>query len=127
MAFLDRFRREPAALDFTPLADESSLDEALRLSEDTPVVLFKHSATCPTSTWARREMLQLKDVGDPKIFELVVQQSRTLSNHIAACFGIRHESPQAIVLYKASPVYHASHGHITADAIRAVLQTPSSA
>jgi monothiol bacilliredoxin len=32
-------------------------------------------------------------------------------------FGIRHESPEVIVLQNGKPVWHASHYDVTADAL----------
>ena len=70
---------------------------------------------------ARRQMVQLSEEDAPTIYELVVQQSRPLSNRIAEMFGIRHQSPQAIVLYRERPVFNTSHGNITTDRIRQAL------
>ena len=43
----------------------------------------------------------------------MVQDARGLAQRIAERFGIRHESPQAIVLYRGEPVDHASHSGVT--------------
>jgi bacillithiol system protein YtxJ len=34
---------------------------------------------------------------------------RSISNAVADSFGIRHESPQLLIIYKGECVYHASH------------------
>ena len=51
------------------------------------------------------------------VFEVVVQSARPLSNHIETFFGIRHETPQVIVLYRGQPTFDTSHRGVTADAV----------
>ena len=50
---------------------------------------------------------------DADINLIIVQTDRHVSNEIARRTGIKHESPQAIVLKDGEPVYHASHYDIT--------------
>ena len=102
------------AAPFVPVADASALDELFARSQDAPVLLFKHSTTCPISAHAYREMSRL-DVGPARhVYLVVVQTARPLSNEIAARTGVRHESPQAIVLSRGEAAYTASHYDITA-------------
>ncbi|WP_456426230.1 bacillithiol system redox-active protein YtxJ [Rhodocaloribacter sp.] len=115
------FRKKKTPSPFKSLTTEETLREALAHSQTEPVVLFKHSAICGVSFMARRQMVHLSEDDEPAIYELVVQQSRPLSNRIAEMFGIRHQSPQAIVLYRARPVFNTSHGNITTDRIRRAL------
>jgi bacillithiol system protein YtxJ len=51
------------------------------------------------------------------VFLIDVLSQRPLSQRLAADLGIRHESPQAIVLQDGKPVWHASHYDVTADAL----------
>ncbi len=67
---------------------------------------------------ARRRLNDLNAPGDPRVYELVVQRSRPLSNRVAEFFGIRHQSPQAILIHHGAAVFDTSHGGISADAIR---------
>ena len=46
-----------------------------------------------------------------------MQSHRRLSDSAAERFGIRHETPQAILLKDGRPVWNASHFRITADAL----------
>ena len=48
---------------------------------------------------------------------ITVQSHRRLSDSAAERFGIRHETPQAILLKDGRPVWNASHFRITADAL----------
>lgn len=108
----------PPDVSIRSLDTPETLEEARHRSHDEPVVLFKHSATCPISSHVDAEISTLSAEADPPVYRLVVQQARPLSNAIAETFGIRHESPQAIVLYRDTPVFHASHYGVTADALR---------
>lgn len=99
---------------------EASLAEA---SEDLYLV-FKHSTTCPISASAyRRVETYLAEAGDtaPPIFLVKVIESRSVSNAIASRFGVRHESPQLLLVCKGEVRWHASHGAITADSIAAAV------
>jgi bacillithiol system protein YtxJ len=98
---------------FTEINSIEKLHELFETSNLRPVVLFKHSLTCPISANVYREV----DETDAEINLVVVQTARHISNEIAQKTGIRHESPQAIVIRDGAPVYHASHYDITADDI----------
>lgn len=98
---------------FIELNSIEKLEELFEKSNETPVVLFKHSVTCPISSGVYYEVAE----ADADINLVVVQKSRDVSNEIAARTGIRHESPQAIVIKNGAPVYHASHYDITAEDI----------
>lgn len=98
---------------FVTLNSTEKLAELFDKSVNEPVVLFKHSTTCPISLGVYEEISNAKT--DVNI--VIVQQSRDISNEIATRTDIRHESPQAIVLKNGVPIYSASHYDITAQDI----------
>ncbi len=98
---------------FVTLSSTEKLDELFEKSDSEPIVLFKHSTTCPISFGVYEEVSNAKT--DVNI--VIVQQSRDISNEIATRTGIRHESPQAIVLKNGVPIYSASHYDISAQDI----------
>ena len=100
------------------ISSESEFSAALEESMSTPVVLFKHSCLCELSAAAWTEMQALNSAEGINIYEVTVQSARPLSNHIEQYFGIRHESPQVIVLYHGNPVFDTSHRQVTAVTIR---------
>ncbi len=55
---------------------------------------------------------------DVPVFLVDVLGSRPLSQALAARLGVRHESPQVILLHAGIAAWHASHSAVTADAIR---------
>ncbi len=98
---------------FNSLADTKTLDELIARSHSEPVILFKHSTTCPISSAAYREMSKVAD----EVMLVVIQKSRDVSNEIAKRTGIRHESPQPLILRNGEVVWSASHFDITADGV----------
>jgi bacillithiol system protein YtxJ len=104
---------------FIPLVGADALEELFKLSHSKPVVLFKHSETCPISSAAYQEMTQYR--GDVSL--LVVQRARELSRAVETRTGVRHESPQAIVLRHGHAVWNASHWRVRAEEVaRAVRE-----
>ncbi|MCY4159357.1 MAG: bacillithiol system redox-active protein YtxJ [Bacteroidetes bacterium] len=92
----------------------AEFNSLLKQSESGTVVIFKHSSTCDLSANAKDEMLKV----NLPVFELVVQTARPLSNHIESHFGIRHESPQVILIHQGKPFFNASHRAVTAKNIQ---------
>ncbi|HEX8891122.1 MAG TPA: bacillithiol system redox-active protein YtxJ [Pyrinomonadaceae bacterium] len=103
---------------FTPINDANALEQVLARSHNEPVILFKHSTTCPISASAYRQMSRVS--GDVSL--VVVQRARDVSNEIEARTGIRHESPQAIILRNGEAVWTASHFDITSDAVEKAVR-----
>ena len=110
------------AAPFLSLSSEEELTDAVLRSNGEPVILFKHSATCGISAGANSSMTELTEATDPPIYRLIVQESRSLSNAIAERFGIRHESPQVLVLVEGEVIFHTSHYRITAERVRDAVQ-----
>lgn len=115
------------------LRNSADLQRLLQLSSDRPVIIFKHSSTCPISGSAMTQFQKL--LADPAgplakakltpatAAYLVVQEDRPISNEIADALGVRHESPQALVIRHGRVAWHASHGALTAEAMAEALAT----
>lgn len=99
---------------FNTIDTDDKLAEAFARAESGTVVFFKHSVTCPISSGVYAEV----DRFDGDVGLIIVQSSRALSNEIAARTGVRHESPQALVVRNGKVVYHASHYDVTAEDLR---------
>ena len=101
----------------TPLHDLEAIDAAIAESRERPVLLFKHSRYCGVSCEALEELQSHIDAQDQPAasYKMVtVQTHRPLSDAAASRLGIRHETPQAILLKDGKPVWSASHFRITA-------------
>lgn len=97
--------------------------DTLIASAAGPVLIYKHSVTCGTSGMALEEVRGLL-AGPPiaaRVGLVLVQSARTVSNAVAARFGVRHESPQILLVLDGRVVWHASHFSVTAAAITAAL------
>jgi bacillithiol system protein YtxJ len=81
------------------------------------VVLFQHDPYCGTSRAAYREMSQVPE----PVYLVDVAQQQDLSRRIAEQTGVRHQSPQVLVLRQGEAVWSASHRAITAAAVIAAL------
>jgi len=101
----------------TPLHDVESVDAAIAESRERPVLLFKHSRYCGVSCEALDELQSHIDAqGQPTAaYKMVtVQTHRPVSDAIAERLGLRHETPQAILIRDGKIVWNASHFRITA-------------
>jgi bacillithiol system protein YtxJ len=97
----------------------------LKQSQNSPVILYKHSLVCGLSADAIVEMRRFLSEGEPTnrvedkslpseqvlagAYWVDVIDNRSLSQEIEKDLGIRHESPQVLFLYKGECCWHASH------------------
>ncbi|MEM9260437.1 MAG: monothiol bacilliredoxin BrxC family protein [Bacteroidota bacterium] len=86
-------------------------EAALEASHQKPIVIFKHSASCPFSGAAQIEAAHAKH--DLDIYGIVVQYTPELKEAIAERLGVEHKSPQAIVVHE---------GKATADFWRSAIK-----
>jgi bacillithiol system protein YtxJ len=107
----------------TELKTVDDLDRLLASAPGRAAVIYKHSTTCGTSGMALEEIRGLlvePGVGAP-VGLVLVQAARPVSIEIATRFGVRHESPQVLVVRDGRVVWHASHFRVTAEAITKAL------
>jgi bacillithiol system protein YtxJ len=106
----------------------TSLEEwsdVLAGSSDKPVLVFKHSTTCPISAKAFKAFeTYLNDSPNENVdYVLVkVQRSRPVSNQIESDLGIKHESPQTILVRNNEAVWNTDHSKITVASLGEALQ-----
>lgn len=96
---------------------------ALESSQDGLVVIYKHSPACERSAMALGEITKFLDgpAGGLPVHIVDVLAARSASQWIEAATGIRHESPQALVIRDGRAVWSASHWGVTADALTTAL------
>lgn len=97
--------------DYIIIDSPAGLSAALEASHREPVVLFKHSTRCSISTLAKSRVdqaLRSDELGAP-VFYLDLIANRDISDAIAKQLGVRHESPQAIVVKDGVATYVATH------------------
>ena len=136
--------------DLRPLEHEDEFQQLLAESQSRPVLLFKHSYTCGVSLEALDELVaHLNDRGSegsapletvsspqphapaprhncpPQYAMVTVQTHRAVSNAIAQRLGVRHETPQALLVKDGRVVWSASHFRVTAAAVDDAIRTRS--
>ncbi|WP_313890939.1 bacillithiol system redox-active protein YtxJ [Psychrobacillus sp.] len=79
----------------------------LETSKDQPVLLLKFSLTCASSLLAMKEIRAL-ETELPK-YIVIVQMERQVSNAIEKDLGVRHESPQLLILKDGKGIWQATH------------------
>jgi bacillithiol system protein YtxJ len=111
--------------DLTPLQRIDQLEQLLTESATQPLLLFKHSYSCGISAEALDELvdhLNSDRAGAVRYAMVTVQTHREISNAVAAKLGIRHETPQAMIVRDGRVVWTASHFRVTARAVDAALR-----
>ena len=106
---------------FFRIDDRAALENLLTDSKQKPVIVFKHSNACSISARAYREMEKF----DGQVNILEVQSARDVSCELADLTGIRHETPQVIVLRDGKAVWNASHFDVTAGDVAKALKSLS--
>lgn len=89
-------------------------------STENPVLLFKHSTTCPISAAAYEQyqtFLKNADNSGINAYLIKVIENREISNQVEADTRVKHESPQLFLIKNKEILWHTSHSDITAEAI----------
>lgn len=105
------------------LQEIQSLDDyhkMLEYSNEKPVLLFKHSTTCPISAEAYKQyqtFLENADKNAVNAYLIKVIENREISNQVETDTNVKHESPQIFLIKNKGVSWHTSHSDITADRI----------
>ncbi|PQA93111.1 thioredoxin family protein [Chryseobacterium shigense] len=96
---------------------ESSEDlaKAIEASYHHKIAIFKHSTRCFISSTVLKNFEREIDSLDhkPDLYYLDLLEHRLISNKIAEDLGIRHESPQLIIIEDGKVVDSSSHEDIS--------------
>ena len=120
--------------DLTPLEHVDALHQLLADSQSRPVLLFKHSYSCGVSMEALEELVthladrvetRGTDRSAPQYAMVTVQTHRAVSNAVAQKLGVRHETPQALLIRDGRVVWSASHFRVTAAAVEHAISNQS--
>ena len=95
-------------------------NDVVEKSKEGPLLVLKHSTTCPISTSAYSRV-EAYETEMPKFF-LKVRESRPVSNEIESDLGIVHQSPQLFLMKDGKAVWNASHTVITDNEINRGLK-----
>ena len=106
----------------TELKSTQDADRMIQASYERPVYLLKHSIACPISARGQMEFVGLEEENDPEMYAVVVQYARDVSAYLADSLGVKHETPQAILIKDGEAVSVASHYDIKTEALREAAQ-----
>jgi bacillithiol system protein YtxJ len=112
----------PSKINWVPLTDLGQLNEISQISNEKPVIIFKHSTRCSISRMALKQFENEFDLSDkvtPYFLDLIT--FRDISNEIASRFEVVHQSPQLLLIIGGKSVYDVSHSSIDADELKSKI------
>ncbi|MBN2730931.1 MAG: bacillithiol system redox-active protein YtxJ [Balneolaceae bacterium] len=105
------------------VTDKDQVEKVLENSHQKAQLVYKHSHTCGICHAAKEQIesvfTEIEKQADMNFIN--VKKSRPVSNAFAEQLGVRHESPQVLIINQGKCVWHKSHWSIKADAILNVL------
>lgn len=112
---------EPVARQLERIDDVHALAAFFAASEAQPVLLFLSDPYCPISRQAAREITHVPG----RIGVIDVSRGSALTQIVARRTGVRHQSPQVLLLDRQQATWSASHNQIRSAAVRRALETCS--
>lgn len=109
-------------MEFAMYKSPKNVDDILQTSRDRVVLVFKHSNSCPISYNAKTEVDSFIEKNkNNSVYLVVVQENRTFSNELAEKLGVKHESPQLLVINDSKAERVLNHYDITRENIEKSL------
>lgn len=111
-------------MNWTPLIDPKEAEGLRIISKTTPVILIKHSTRCGISSVILDRLSREwnDDLDGAVTFVIDVIANRAISNAVSDIFGIRHESPQLLVVWQEKVIFHTSHMGINYQAVKSAVR-----
>ena len=109
-----------------PLNDLSQLAAIDALSNQKPVIIFKHSTRCSISSTALNRFERAyanQNKEELPVYYLDLLNYRPISNEIAVHYQIEHQSPQTLLIHQGKCVHTASHIEINLAEIIVVIKS----
>ena len=110
-------------INWIPMEDLGKINEIITLSQEKPVIIFKHSTRCSISRMALKNFENEYDLGEnvtPYFLDLI--SFREVSNEIASRFNVVHQSPQLLLIVGGKSIYDVSHSSIDAQELKSKIQ-----
>lgn len=105
------------------LTKPEQVEEVLKTSNQQPQLVYKHSHTCGICHAAKQEIesefTEIEKLANMNFVN--VKKSRAVSSAFAEQLGVRHESPQLLLIDQGKCIWHKSHWSIKGDAILEAL------
>jgi len=98
--------------------------DAILRNESKPQLIYKHSNRCGVSILSRNSldsgMESITEQADSYMIDVVAM--RDLSNYVADKTGVKHESPQLILINNGEIFWDASHGDVRIEKLLEALE-----
>ena len=104
------------------LKSVDNLDAVAEASKNGPVLLFKHSMTCPFSARAQEQFVE---IGGVPRYALTVQYAKDISEAVAERFETEHASPQLLIIKDGEVVQNLYRSEIQTEAVEAFVASIS--
>ena len=110
--------------DIYEITSQNELNKIQQESLNSPVVIYKHSIRCSTSSLVWDRLGRKWDISPDiaKLYFLDLINHRDLSDKIAAYYNVQHESPQILIILNEKCVYDVSHFEIDYQDIKNKLE-----
>lgn len=95
------------------LDSNSQIDTINTLSIQKPIVIFKHSTRCSISIMAKNRLERECHSDEISFYMLDLLTFRQVSDEVAKCYEIQHESPQLLLIKNAKCIYVETHNAIS--------------
>lgn len=104
---------------WNPITTAQDVLTIIENSVEKPQIIFKDSATCGISAYAKERLVSGNDllIAKADFNYLNLLSYRSVSNFIADELNVIHQSPQIIVLKNKEVVYRVSHHSIQPEEI----------
>ena len=109
--------KNSSTFDWLWLTDNYSYQSAIRKSFEEKILIFKHSTRCSISSMALHRIEDNVKQSLNNCYFLDLLKYRSISNKIEEELGVKHESPQILVVEQGVCTYHTSHNDISWDRI----------
>lgn len=93
----------------------------LEQSKEQPFLLFKLSMTCFSSLSAKKELQALQT--ELPIHVVIVQMDKQVSKAVEQDLGVKHESPQLLIVKDGKGIWQATHYHIKKSVVNDAITT----
>lgn len=97
------------------IKDKIDLDKALEKSNHEPIIIFKHSNSCPVSMESYNEVINFEKKVEVPIYFITVQDSPKESELVEQILEVKHESPQIILINESHSKLTLNHEDVTED------------
>lgn len=111
---------KPSKVGWRILTDLGQLNEIIELSNQQPVLIFKHSTRCSISRFALKNFVNEYDFSEEELqaYFLDLLEYRSISNEIANRFEVMHQSPQILLIKDGKCIYHESHDGVEVSSLK---------